>query len=102
MDLVWDAGGWLTPAQVRQGLDRRVAPTTVGTVLSRLHDKGRLERRKVGKSFEYRATRSREEHAAMLMEQALEASQDRPLALLQFVDRLPAGDRSLLRRMLGQ
>lgn len=102
MEVIWDADEWITTAHVRVRLDRPIAPTTVGTVLSRLHGKGRLQRRKVGKGFAYRATRTREEHIAALMEAALEASQDRPLALLEFVDRLAPDDRSLLRRILGR
>lgn len=101
MDLLWDEGGWLTPTEVRSNLGRRVAPTTVGTVLARLHAKGRVERRKQGKAYQYRAVVTREEHVAARMEAALEASQDRPLALLEFVDRLPPDDRSRLRRILG-
>lgn len=101
MDLLWDDGGWLTPNQVRSGLARSVAPTTVGTVLSRLQGKGRVERRKQGKSYLYRAVMTREEHVAEVMGTALQASRDRPLALLEFVDRLPADDRSRLRKILG-
>lgn len=100
MDIVWEHGGWLTPTEVRQGMTRSVAPTTVGTVLSRLHAKGRVDRRPRGKAFEYRATQTREEYVASVMEQALDRSHDRPLALLEFVDRLPDDDRTRLRRML--
>lgn len=101
MDVLWDDGGWATPGQVRLRLSREVAPTTVGTVLTRLHDKGRVERRRYGRGFQYRAVGTREEHVASRMEAALETSQDRPLALLEFVDRLPPDDRSRLRRILG-
>lgn len=102
MNLLWDAGDWMTPAEVRDGLDRAVAPTTVGTVLTRLHDKGRLERRKHGKAYQYRSIGTREEHVAAQMEQALGDSHDRPLALLEFLDRLPPEERSWLRRWLGR
>jgi predicted transcriptional regulator len=100
MDLLWDRGDWSTPAEVRAALMRTIAPTTVGTVLARLHQKGRIERRPHGKGFQYRATASREEHIAARMEEALESSHDRTRALLEFVDRLPADDRSWLRRIL--
>lgn len=101
MDVLWDDGGWATPIQVRDRLSREVAPTTVGTVLTRLHDKDRVDRRRRGKGFQYRAVGTREEHVASRMEAALEGSRDRPLALLEFVDRLPPDDRSRLRRILG-
>lgn len=101
MDLLWDDHGWLTPSEVRTRLSRDVAPTTVGTVLSRLCDKERVERRKHGNGFQYRAVETREEYVASRMEAALEGSQDRPVALLEFVDRLPPDDRSRLRKILG-
>lgn len=101
MDLLWDEGAWLTPGEVRDRLTREVAPTTVGTVLSRLHEKGRVTRRKHGSGFQYRAVETREEHVASRMEAALEGSHDRPMALLEFVDRLPPDDRSRLRKILG-
>lgn len=100
MDLLWDCGEWLIPMEVRAGLKRVVAPTTVATVLTRLHKKGRVDRRSRGKAFEYRARESREEYVASVMEQALERSHDRPLALLEFIDLLADDDRSRLRRML--
>ncbi|HEX6221981.1 MAG TPA: BlaI/MecI/CopY family transcriptional regulator [Acidimicrobiia bacterium] len=101
MDLLWDEATWLTPSEVRAGLSRDVASTTVGTVLSRLHEKGRVERRKHFNGFQYRPADTREEHVASRMEAALESSRDRPLALLEFVDRLPDDDRSRLRKILG-
>lgn len=101
MDVLWDDGGWMTTVEVKGRLDRDVAPTTVGTVLTRLHAKARLERRQRAKSFEYRAAATREEFVASRMEEVLDMSHDRRVALLQFVDRLPADDRSRLRRLLG-
>lgn len=101
MDLLWDDGDWMSPAEVKSRLSRELAPTTIGTVLTRLHNKERVERRKEGKGYVYRATGTREEHIAARMENALEASRNRPLALLEFVDRLPPDDRSRLRKILG-
>ncbi|MGA7272236.1 MAG: BlaI/MecI/CopY family transcriptional regulator [Acidimicrobiia bacterium] len=100
MDLLWDEGRWLTPAQVQAGLDRDVASTTVRTVLTRLQAKGRVERRAHGGALQYRAADSREEHVAARMEEALDRSRDRLSALAEFIDRLPPEDRSLLRRVL--
>lgn len=100
MDILWNEGSWLTTVEVRRLLNRDVAPTTVGTVLTRLYEKGRLKRRERGKSFEYQASRTREEHVASHMEQVLDTSHDRGLALLEFVGRLPPDDRSKLRRLL--
>lgn len=100
MDVVWESQGWLTTAEVRAGLSREVAATTVGTVLARLHKKGRLQRRERGRSIEYRAAESREEFVASRMEDALNVSRDRRVALLEFVDRLSPEDRSRLAKLL--
>lgn len=100
MDIVWEQGEWMTPNEVRNALAREMAPTTVATVLTRLHTKGRVERRPRGKAFEYRATQTREEYVASVMEDALDKSHDRPLALLEFIDRLPDDDQRRLRRIL--
>lgn len=100
MDIMWDQGRWLTPNDVRRSLSETKAPTTVATVLTRLHGKGRLERRRRGKAFEYRAGQNREEYVASVMEEWLDKSYDRRVALLEFIDRLPDEDRLRLRRIL--
>jgi len=100
MDALWDSEGWLTTAEIRERLGHRVSLTTVGTVMGRLLRKGRVERRKSGRSYEYRAVRNREEHLATQMEELLDLSRDRELALMRFIDRLPTADRSRLLRLL--
>lgn len=100
MDILWDVDGWVTTGEVRERLGREVTLTTVGTVLGRLCRKGRVERRKKGRTYEYRAVRSREEHIATQMEELLDISRDRELALMRFVDRLPGTDRSRLLKLL--
>jgi len=101
MDVLWEDEGWITANQIRTRLPREVAPTTVGTVLTRLYEKGRVERSLQGKGYRYRAVDTREQYVAARMEAELEVSQDRQVALLEFVDRLPQSDRSRLRRILG-
>lgn len=100
MDVVWESEAWLTTAEVRVRLDREVAATTVGTVLTRLHKKGRLQRRERGRHVEYQAAENREEFVASRMEDALDISRNRRVALLQFVDRLSPEDRSRLAKLL--
>ena len=101
MDRLWDDGGWLTTDEVRTRLDRDLAYTTVMTTLSRLWRKGRLERRRRGRAFEYHATTGREQYLAEQMEEILTAAADRKTALARFVDELPASDRRRLRELLG-
>lgn len=100
MNALWDQDGWLTPSQVRARMTQQIAPTTIGTVLTRLQHKGRVERRPRGKAYQYRPTQTREEYVAAQMDSALGSSHDRSVALLEFIDRLPDDDRSFLRRIL--
>ena len=102
MDVLWDRGGWLTPGEVHEALsaERRLAYTTVMTILVRLWEKGRVERHRDGRAFAYRPLQGREEHAAARMAKLLTGAKDRPLALSHFVDDLSPSDRAQLRRML--
>lgn len=57
MDVVrvlW-ARGEATAAEVRDALDRDLAPTTISTVLSRLGDRGIVAARREGRAHVYRA-----------------------------------------------
>jgi predicted transcriptional regulator len=102
MDVAWDADDWLTPGQVGELLpeERRVGYTTVMTVLVRLWKKGRLDRRREGRAFAYKANKSRSEYAAMRMEQILDAAGDRSVTLGRFLDNLSASERRKVRRIL--
>lgn len=100
MNILWDADGWVTPGDLRAGLSRPVAMSTVSTVLTRLVEKGRVERRPARRGFEYHARVGREEHIADQMRGILDIARDRNLALMRFVDQLPSVERSRLRSWL--
>ena len=98
MDRLW---AWQRPATVREIVDdinrgRRVAYTTVMTVADILHRKGWLRREKAGRAWLYEPVRSREEYTAGLMRDALGDSQDRPAALLRFVEVISDEDMAAL------
>ncbi|KQX59678.1 MULTISPECIES: BlaI/MecI/CopY family transcriptional regulator [unclassified Streptomyces] len=98
MDRLW---AWQRPATVREIVDdinreRRVAYTTVMTVADILHRKGWLRREKAGRAWLYEPVRSREEYTAGLMRDALGDSQDRPAALLRFVEVISDEDMDAL------
>ena len=102
MERLWS---WDRPVAVRDVLedlnqDRKLAYTTVMTVLDNLHRKGMVLREKSGRAYLYRPTRSRASHTAELMEQALSRSPDRRGALLRFVEQMSAGELAELRRAL--
>lgn len=102
MDVIWSEGGWVAPGEVLVQLSaaRDLAYTTVTTTMVRLYDKGRLERRKDGRAFAYRATSTRTQWAAQQMDKVLESAADRRSTLTHFLDQLNAADRTQLRRML--
>ena len=103
-DVLWDDGGWMTPAEVLDALDAEppLAYTTVLTILRRLHEKGQLERRPAGRAYAYHAVRDREESAAEAMNQMLAAAGNPDAALGHFVEGLDAENRRRLSRYLTE
>ncbi len=97
---------WARPEQFLQVrdvlplLEDDLAYTTVMTVMSRLHEKGLLRRRRQGRAWAYRAAVSREAYAASTMAEALRVAEDRTAALLHFVADLDRAEATALRRLL--
>jgi predicted transcriptional regulator len=94
MDRLWR---WGRPATVREIVDdinhdRPVAYTTVMTVADILYRKGWLRREKSGRAWIYEPERSREDYTAGLMQDALGSTEDRPAALLRFVEHMSQED----------
>ncbi len=100
LDVLWDHGGWLTPAEVGARLDPDLAYTTVVTVLRRLYDKDLVHREKDGRAHIYSSVRTRDQQAAVAMSEVLEATRDPATALNHFVDGLDEDNRRQLLRML--
>ncbi len=101
MQVLWEHG----PATARQ-VAERLAPrglayTTWLTVLGRLEGKGLLERTKVGRAHTYTALATREDHIAVLMQQALGQADDREAALQHFARSVSPSEAQALRRALG-
>lgn len=64
LDALWEGGALATPAvHEKVGLPRKLAYTTILTVLQRLHKKGLAGRREEGRSHVYFPALSREEFA---------------------------------------
>ena len=103
MEVLWNDGGWLIPAEVHAKLPAEwdLGYTTVMTTLARLYKKGRLERQKDGRAFAYHPTTSRAEWAATRMDELLSVTGDRSSTLAHFLERLDDSDRSQLRRILA-
>ena len=95
------AGHPLAPGEVRGQLGDDLAYTTVVTILSRLHAKGVLDRRKAGRAYVYAPVADEPGLAARRMARVLDGEADREAVLARFVSGLSGTDEELLRRMLG-
>ncbi len=104
MTVLWEDGGWLTAREVhaRVQSERRLAHTTVTTVLVRLWEKDRLDRRKEGRSYAYRPKANRAEWTAAQMATLLSSVGDRRAALAHFSQGLNEKDRRQLRQILEE
>jgi predicted transcriptional regulator len=97
---LWAAGRPLTPGEVQRDLGRDLAYTTVMTALSRLHDKGAVERRRAGRAYAYTPVLDQAGIAAGRMREMLESGEDRAAVLARFAGSLSAEDTLLLAEML--
>jgi len=63
MDFIWMNGGKVTVKEIhsRLGKKRKIAYTTVMTIMSRLFEKGLLTRKKMGKGYIYQSKESRKQ-----------------------------------------
>ena len=102
MDRLWL---WRRPTTVREVLEdlapeRKLAYTTIMTVMDNLHRKGLLTREQDGRAYRYSTVRSRSEHTADLIASVLAKSDDRTAPLLRFVERLNPDEVARLRASL--
>jgi predicted transcriptional regulator len=95
------AGSPLSPGEVRERVGGSLAYTTVVTILSRLHAKGVLDRRKSGRAYRYAPIADSPGLAARRMARVLDGEADREAVLARFVSTLSDRDEELLRRMLA-
>jgi len=100
MTVLQEAGEGLPTATVQARLQDDLAYTTVVTILSRMHDKGLLARRKVGRAFVYSPVSDEPGLAARRMHKVMEGEPDRETVLARFVDALSDQDERLLRELL--
>jgi Predicted transcriptional regulator len=105
MNVLWDQspGTGLTVREVAEALrDRRLAYTTVMTVLDRLAGKGMVERERDGRAWRYRPAASREAHIARLMLDALDLAGSRDAALVRFARSVTGPEAEVLRAALAE
>lgn len=99
---LWEAGRPLVAAEVQAVVGGELAYTTVMTILVRLHDKGIIERDKVGRAYAYRTAVSESDVIAGEIRRLLGRGHDRVALLQGLLDGLPPGDEELLRRLLAE
>ncbi len=99
LDVLWK-GEKGSVRDIRDLVDRSLAYTTVATVLDRLHEKGEVQRAKVGGAWQYSAARSREEALAAEVGKVLQRAKGAPDPLLvAFLDQVEAVDPGALQRL---
>lgn len=104
MDHLWAASESQTVRQVHEALaERKLAYTTVMTVLQRLAKKGLVAQERDERAHRYTAVHRREELVAELMVDALSQAQDsgRQAALVSFVERVTPDEAAALRVALA-
>ena len=107
MQVLWDAGRALSPAEVQAALaardkgTTRLSYSTVVTILSRLHAKKALVRRRAGRAFRYSPAADEAGLAARRLAAMLDRQPDRDAVLSRFIAELSDRDEQLLRRLLG-
>ncbi|MEV0231484.1 BlaI/MecI/CopY family transcriptional regulator [Nonomuraea sp. NPDC050786] len=102
MDRMWAIK---EPASVRDVLEhlrkeRPLAYTTVMTVMDKLHTKGLLKRKPVGRAYIYEAVSSKEAYTADVMRDSLARSGNRAATLVHFLERLTPEEASALEAAL--
>ena len=103
MELLWATDETLSAYDLQEELaDRKLASTTILTVLSRLENKGFVTRSRDARPHRYSAAATREEHMADLMHEVLGGASDRTAVLERFVGQVSPEEAATLRRLLGQ
>ena len=100
MEYLWLVGTPASPAEVHAAVAPELAYTTVTTVLTRLFEKGRLERERQGRALMYAPVHSEADHRADVMHTSLGDAADRGAVLSSFVDALDSTDLEVLRGLL--
>ncbi len=116
MDVLWDSGEPLPAPEVRERLatqpvvagsagggvavKKDLAITTVLTVLSRLEKKGLVRRNRAIRPHLYRASYTRADYTAQIVDDVLGVGERREAALARFIGQVTPEEASELRRLL--
>ncbi|MGW2826013.1 BlaI/MecI/CopY family transcriptional regulator [Streptomyces sp. NPDC001443] len=100
MAVLWAADLPLTAGQVQLDLGSGLARTTVTTILTRLHEKGVVQRERQGRGFAYHPAQDPQGLTARRMHTELDRDSDRETVLARFVAQLGPDDERVLRQLL--
>ena len=109
MDILWESGATFSAYELQdrlvQGkpgaaLTKKLAPTTVLTVLTRLEKKNFVARDRSARPHRFFAAATREHHMAELMHEVLGTVDDRAAVLERFVGQASSGEADMLRKLL--
>lgn len=100
IEYLWAVDAPTSASLIHKSVAPELAYTSVTTVLTRLWEKGRVDRTAVGRSYVYAATATEAEHRAGAMSTTLEGSGNRSEVLSRFVDALDSTDLAVLRDLL--
>lgn len=102
MDFVWKQAKLVTVPDVHEHLlkSRKLAYTSTMTVMSRLFEKGLLNRREDRRPYAYWAKVGRDDYSADLMMGVLAEVRDRRAALARFIDRIGSKDAEILKDLI--
>jgi predicted transcriptional regulator len=98
---LWSAGRPLVPGEVLAVLGGDLAYTSVMTILVRLHEKGVVERSRVGRAYAYRPVVEESELISREVRHLLDRGSDRRSVLQGFLDGLTPEDAAALRDLLA-
>ncbi len=98
---LWAVGRPLTPGEVRETLDADLARTTATTILTRLREKGMVDRARQGRGYAYTPIADSSGLHARRMHAELERGEDRSSILARFVSDLSPEDEGILRALLA-
>ena len=99
---LWALRAPATATEVLNALGTDLAYNTVQTILTRLWQKGLVDRQPKGRAFAYEPIYTEAELAAERMSETLAAASDRNAALSRFVGGLSGRDAQMLRRLLAE
>lgn len=100
LQCLWEAGTPLTPGEVLDMSGEDLAYTTIMTILTRLWQKGLVDRTRDGRAYRYSPRMTEAELMASRMRSVLQTSANQRATLSHFVEALSKREANALRKAL--